>query len=79
MYLALRLVILETEPSWLRTADSRNSKQLLEGERRRTKIRNCEENERRAAKESEERNKNIERESLENAGGINERMKLINK
>jgi hypothetical protein len=60
MYPALRLVILESEPPWLRTANGRNGKQLFEDKRRRTKTRNCEEIERRAAMESEGINKNKE-------------------
>jgi hypothetical protein len=61
MYPALKPVILVTEPSWLRTAGGRNRKQLLEDKRRRTRTRNSEESERKAAKKSEGRNKTIGR------------------
>lgn len=61
MYPALRLVILVTESSWLPTANGRNRKQLLKDRRERTKARNSEESERKAAKGSEERNENIGR------------------
>jgi hypothetical protein len=72
MYPALRLVIPET--SLLRTTNGRNGKQLIEDERRRKKTRNCEEIERRAAKESEGISKNIERKT-EKVGGKNEQVK----